>query len=242
MNKVEVYGYSERGIFNSIVFYFGVYFDKIPNFLKTLEIEDETIYEQEVKYTFLVEQSFSDFGSCDLVIIAENQQKKSKIVVFIEGKVKTSQVGFSLEQQFLKLKDCNVKFKGISSNIFVQLYYKYLLIKIIQNNIDETTNLIINDIFKKDKNNERKIGNNKIVLKAIEKIRNATKIYYVAILPEYKQSSDFQHKYLELNKTIFIDEQIPINNVRSVYWANVEKLFTDDVVKGNFLYNEGQIY
>ena len=60
---IEVLGYSERGIFNSFVFCFREHPEKIDVFLKTLEIKDETIYEQEVKYTFLVEQSFSDFGS-----------------------------------------------------------------------------------------------------------------------------------------------------------------------------------
>lgn len=238
---VDVLGYSERGIFNSIVFNFKENSVKISDFFKILQIEDKSIYEKNLKYTFLIEQSFADFGSSDLVIIAESSNQ-IKIVVFIEGKVKTSQLKFSLEKHFSKLKNCESKFKGISSNIFVQLYYKYLLYKILENNKDDTTSLKINNIFKKDKDNPRKIGNNKIVHKAIEKIRNANNVYFVAILPEKIQNISFQNNLTELNKTVFKEEKIPIQNFRNVYWGIIEDYFANDFVKENFLYNKGQIY
>ena len=159
----------------------------------------------------------------------------------VEGKVKTTQGNFSLEQHFSKLKNCCEKFNGISSNIFVQLYYKHLLFIILKNNKTDTSTLKISNAFLKNKNSARKIGNNGIVLNAIDRIRNATNVYYVAILPNNKQT-DFKQMISELNETVFKGEQIPIKNVHSIYWGNIENIFPYGIVKDNFTYNKGQIY
>ena len=135
--QVSYLGYSERGVFNSIIYYLLSHPDFMPEFLKSIGITDEICLSSSSTFSILGEQSFSDFGDSDMVIIAENQQKNSETVIFIEGKIKTIQGNFSLEQHFSKLKNCNTKFKGISSNIFVQLYYKYLLFKILQKNENE---------------------------------------------------------------------------------------------------------
>lgn len=244
MNKIDVLGYSERGIFNSIVFYLRENPEKMQEFMKTLEIE--SVYSDCInyKFTFLVEQSFSDFGTSDLVLIAENHKNNSKIVIFIEGKIKTEQGNFSLEKQFEKIINCTVKFDGISSNIFVQLYYKYLLSSIISINQISTKSLNINDIFKKNNNQERQLGSNKIVKEAVEKISNVTNVFYVAILPENIPSVDFQTKFTELNNTIFENEPMPmpITNIISVYWRDIKNVFLNSIVNENFDYNNEQIY
>jgi hypothetical protein len=240
MENIKILAYSERGIFNSIVFYLSDHTEKITQFLVVLGINDKT-YEDASKYTFLLEQSFSDFGTCDLVIIIENQQNKT--VIFIEGKVKTIQGSFSLKNEFEKLNNCIEKFDGISSNIFVQLYYKHLLYSIMKNNRTDTSELKINKCFKKYKDNERKIGSNKIVQKAVDKLKGASNTFFVAILPNNENYCDeLKTQFLKLNETVFRDEKMPIQNIKFVSWEEIDHIFIDNVVSENFEYNKGQIY
>jgi len=245
MNSTTFLGYSERGIFNSIVFYLSEHTEKITQFLEVLGINNKT-YDDASKYTFLLEPSFSDFGTCDLVIIIENQQNKNKTVIFIEGKVKTMQGYFSLEKEFKKLNNCKEKFKGISSNIFVQLYYKYLLTKVLQKGESNTGFLNIKDIFKKNRNSNRYIGKNEIVKRTIEKyIKFASNYYYVAIIPEVKFSTeDFQEKFIK-SLELFEDEDIA--NIKCANWKDIEEIFADNnivanIVAEHFVHNKGQIY
>jgi hypothetical protein len=184
-----------------------------------------------VEYTLLNEQSFSDFGDSDLVIIAEKGVKKT--VVFIEGKVKTSQGSFSLDINLDTLKD------GFSSNIFVQLYYKCLLTLVLkEDTIDTSVLKNLNDIFKKGENaNDRKIGKNAIVLKAVEMIREAQHYYFVAILPLDIKSEDFQKEFDNLKL-----DGMPTEDVRCAYWGKIEALFKGTIVDDTFDYNKEQIY
>jgi hypothetical protein len=226
MNTVKVLGYSERGVINSIIFYLREHPELMGKFLKALEIELPEDFGEDVEYTLLNEQSFSDFGDSDLVIIAKNKDNK-KIVVFVEGKVKTSQGHFSLDTKFEKVKVKDKEdFKGISSNIFVQLYYKYLLTQ-----LDGKQEYNCSEIGKEAK----KLGDNDIVKKAYNVyIKGAEQYYFVAILPI--ESNDFQSKFKELNLNM------PTENIRCVYWGNIEELFIDNPVAENFFYNKGQIY
>lgn len=239
MNTVEVLGYSERGIFNSIVFYLQEYPELMSDFLKVLQIDNSECFGESIKYTILNEQSFSDFGDSDLVIIAENNCTKTKTVVFIEGKVKTSQGSFSINRNFNDLKQENV-FDGISSNIFVQLYYKYLLINVLNYDKTDTSSYNLPDIFKKNDGNDRKIGKNEIVKAAMEKIKSADTYYFVAILPK---TEDLKKRFEELNATVFQTKPIPIEKIQSVSWEDVKNLFgNDSIVLKTFDYNNGQIY
>lgn len=239
MNKIEVYGYSERGIFNSIVFYLRENPEKMKLFLTVLGIDDTLRDSEDIIYTLLNEQSFSDFGDSDLVIIAENKQQSTKTVAFVEGKVKTSQGNFSLNQNFEKLKN-KEKFEGFSSNIFVQLYYKHLLVEVLKTDKIDTKALNIDDIFKKKErgsNNklERSKGNNPIVLKAMDLIKCAYNYYFIAIMPD---TTGFHEKLSQLH---FIPRE-KVNSFKCVKWEDIEKEFIDSVVSSNFNYNKGQIY
>ncbi|MDR0874506.1 MAG: hypothetical protein LBN27_13750 [Prevotellaceae bacterium] len=237
MNEIKVLGYSERGIFNSIVFYLRKHPEKISGFLSKLDIKD-AFFDNEVLYTFLNEQSFSDFGDNDWTIIAEKGNEKR--VIFIEGKVKTSQGKFSLETNYDKLKE-RKKFDGISSNVFVQLFYKFLLVKSIKGDTDNTNFYELDDIFKKNDRKggltDRKIGKNPIVEEAINKIKNAKLYYYVAVLPIPLSSNDFIRKFQDLKLPMETE------NIKCTYWGDIESYFDNaPEVKENFEYNKGQIY
>jgi Holliday junction resolvase-like predicted endonuclease len=229
MNTVKVLGYSERGIINSIVFYLREHPELMGEFLKVLGIELSNDFRENVEYTLLGEQSFSEFGTCDLVIIAKNKDNK-KIVVFVEGKVKTERGKFTLDKNFDKLIQ-RIPFKKISSNIFVQLYHKYLLSQLT----DKKTGMH-SEIVKKT----IKLGNNKIVNRAYnDYVANAEHYFFVAILPINIDSKELQDKFEGLQLTPPI---MPTKNIRCVYWDNIEKLFSNNSVAENFLYNRGQIY
>ena len=239
-----IYGYSERGVFNSIIYYLDFKRpDLIGAFLKKLGVDGfATGYE----FTFLNEQSFSDFGDNDLTIIAKHNGGK-KAVIFIEGKVKTFSGNFCLEKEFNKI-DKSLKtgeiFDGFSSNIFVQMYYKFLLQEVLQGEETKTKNL--QNIFKKKNKNggreERSIGDNGIVLKACEMIKGANEFYYIALLPENRESKDLCSMFEKLNK--HFDKPMRIENIRCAYWGKVEHFFAEledatSVIK-NFEYNEAK--
>jgi hypothetical protein len=244
--KVKVYGYSERGMFNRIIFYLEDRPGHVADFLSALGINDDFLKDGETSFTFLNEQSFSDFGDSDWTIIAEKDGRKK--VIFIEGKVDTYSGKFSINEHFEDLKSRKT-FDGISSNIFVQLYYKSLLKKVIKGNGKDTSGIDIHEVFKKKNRKgeviERKIGENGVVKKAIkEYIEGAEQYFYVAVLPDEKISSeDFREKLRELS--LFDDNDLP--NVICAYWGTVREFFKglgDDAgeIIENFDYNGEQIY
>jgi len=249
-----IYGYSERGIFNSIIYYLDYKRpDLIGEFLnKILELEKDVFSSTSHSFIFLNEQSFSDFGDSDLTIIAKPRSSKGKkAVVFIEGKVKTFDGKYNLEKEcenVIKTIKGESDFEG--SNIFIQLYYKYLLQTVVNSKEDikleekdtSTAGLKINSIFKrKYKNPERRIGDNGIVHKACEMIKGAGENYfYVAILPVDVKSENLKEKYDAFNKALSNEsENMNTENVRCVYWGEIEDFFEDaESVIGNFNYNK----
>jgi len=259
---VKVYGYSERGIFNSIIYYLDSKQQEQPEligkFLNELGVEG---YIGGYHFTFLNEQSFSDFGDSDLTIIAEQIQTKKKTVIFIEGKVKTYDGKYDLETEFEKInkdelyaKDVEKRPNGFSSNIFIQLYYKYLLQRVINSKVSVTENmntktadLDLNEIFMR-KNNKgkpvvnRSIGKNGIVIKACKEIKNA-EYFYVALLPKKEIREKLRDKYNEIKPKL--TTQMETKNVICAYWGDIEDFFirkNAKEVNENFTYNEGQIY
>ncbi|OAV66335.1 hypothetical protein Barb6XT_01981 [Bacteroidales bacterium Barb6XT] len=228
MSKVKVLGYSERGVFNSIIFYLREHPEKTSGFISTLDINDTFFNDNEVSYTFLNEQSFSDFGYNDWTIIAKKGDEKR--VIFIEGKVKTFNGKYDIEEEFNKIRK-DKKYDDVSSNIFAQLYYKYLLAKL------GTQSQISSVVGKKE---VKKTGENEIVKKAYnDYIRGASSFYYVAILPVELCNDEFIKKFNELG--------LPIEpeTIKCAYWGCIECFFGKagaTVVIENFDYNRGQIY
>ncbi|MCL2247342.1 MAG: hypothetical protein FWC10_09590 [Lentimicrobiaceae bacterium] len=223
-----IYGYSERGIFNSIVYYLDGNEDLIGKFLKdALNIGEFSNITH--SFTFLIEQSFSDFGDCDLIIIAEQISDKEKTVIFIEGKRGKS---FSLENEYKKFFS-----KFSTSNLFIQLYFKYLLSK---GNDEELIDKALEGRINK---HNRKIGKNKVVLEARNKyIKDANQYYYVAIIPKEK---DDAKKITQYFKKLAL--MTGVKNIQCASWQDIEKFFgsisnpNNDVIE-NFKYNKGQIY
>ncbi|KAA6323538.1 hypothetical protein EZS27_027031 [termite gut metagenome] len=225
-----VYGYSERGVFNSIIYYLNVRQEMIGEFLTYIGVKG--FNNKDYDFVFLNEQSFSDFGDNDLTIIITKKCSQEKTVLFIEGKVKTSSGNFFLQKHFAKINNNNL-YKGVSSNIFAQLYYKFLLTNVQGSSGFEIKDCVIGKPTKK-------LGNNRIVKSAFENyIKDAQEYYYVAILPVKVGNETFRNYFNDLNL------DMPLDRIISIYWGTIQDFFIKNVaiqVIKNFDYNEGQIY
>ena len=240
-----IYGYSERGIFNSIIYY--LEFRKpglIGEFLEKLGVLGFT--KGKHTFTFLNEQSFSDFGDNDLTIIIDEDKPEEKVVVFVEGKVKTFSKSseYSLKDAYDEIEHC-IKNAGDNvtridtSNLFIQLYFKYLLSK------GEDIVSVDNDNLKKIiTKNERKIGENDVVIRAHNKyIKGAKKYHYVAIIPKQKDKSETLQEYFK--KLDLMKNEDVKDNIHCAFWQDIEAFFVSEKAEpviNNFNYNKGQIY
>jgi hypothetical protein len=246
---MAILGYSEGGIFTSIVYYLDAHKDKTLGFLEKIGIRLDPGFQD---FTFLIEQSFSSFGEPDLTVIAKKGAEKA--VIFIEGKTVTNgSSNYTVEAEFQKLKDAISNYsnnkddsrKKTGSNLFTQLYYKYELVKFLK---DDTSADNMSPIFKRDGGMSRKTGERGVVLRACEKIKDAHRYYYAAILPEKERitSKEFAKYFSELGDP-GIDRFFSANKDSIVcgFWDDIENYFTGikaETVKENFKHNEGQIY
>jgi len=225
---MKILGYSERGIINSLIFSIGEDKQLMREFIKLINIPEIEESEKIITdYTILLEQSFSRFGDSDLVIILEYEDPKDKKVLFIEGKVKTSQSKkWHLERQFEKFER-EEKYTGSSSNLFFQLHLKKILfdncaLKDFNNGIEEPR-------YKEN----RKIGRNEVVLQAVKFVINCKKAFYIGLIPaseedieNFGRKTDFDIHFLSWEKV-------------HDFCVKEEKL---KKVIEIFKYNEGQIF
>jgi len=127
---VTTWGYSERGIINTLFYEMSLSGDSLKilkDFLSYIKIPPDHSFEvtNNSKAEIIIEHSLSDFGDADAIILIENGQKKQ--AVFIEAKVKTFQGRWNIEEQFVKFVSGlteNDPPKGFTSNLFVQLFFK----------------------------------------------------------------------------------------------------------------------
>ena len=135
--EIEILGYSERGVINAL------FYDILnsPNQTKLisdlLELANEEFDFNISKCKILIEQSFSDFGDSDVLLLVENNGKKQAI--FLEAKVKTFNGKWDIVKEFTKFKDLKGKDRNgnkiiPTSNLFTQLYFKNRLWYELKNN------------------------------------------------------------------------------------------------------------
>ena len=189
--NMEVIGYSERGVINSLIyniFYSENNLEKIERFLSLIclpnleNIENNIIisdFSNINKAKILIEQSFSDFGDCDLVILVEKtiNSKPVKQAIFVEAKVKTgSTKPWSIEKEYEKFaefrKEKVAEGKEVYDyTLFSQLYSKVILVELAKKGIIISKEISKGCFWAKRDDKLRKIGENKVVRKAFEKIK-----------------------------------------------------------------------
>lgn len=173
-------GYSERGMVNALC-------DDIAHAPKPLEAVAEfvswfkfpTSQPDSIKHaTILVEQSFSDFGDLDLLILLQFNNSPPQAVM-VEAKVSTDTDSWiTVEdrwEEFLRLLDGG---EGSTSNLFVQLHRKVRLVQHVRSDEKAFTP----DIFTP----RGSLGLNRVVRKAADELKKYLQgdPWYGAILPD----------------------------------------------------------
>lgn len=202
---MKILGYSERGIVNSLFYeikyneepkkllrefigmiYFPPNNEKInlPDGVKDFDVE------------ILIEQSFSEFGDPDIVLIIcdTSSGTRSKQVIFGEAKVNNWKNKFTLKREYEKFQEGKNKIgknsdpaREFSSNLFTQIYHKWMLIETLREKdgivrLEKGIELPLRSTPSKPKIS--KIGTNNVVRKAIEELEDYNFSFFVSIIPE----------------------------------------------------------
>jgi hypothetical protein len=133
----------------------------------------------------LVEQSLSDFGDADAILLLDDADG-TKTAVFVEAKVKTGQANAgTLDREFVKFQEeCRAKLK---SSLFTQLYYKARFIEGLRSGGIPLTGLKFPK--RPSKKKFRKIGNNPVVLRAVDKIKPYREdVWFLSLVPGTRDS------------------------------------------------------
>jgi len=179
-DKIKLYGYSERGAINA--FLYDIYFkdnkEILIKFLKRIKfLNKKKIFEDITKHDIeeiqiFNEQSFSEFGDSDFVILLEynkdnndNNDNNERYCIFFEAKVSTYRNNYNLKNEWKNfsenLLDKNKKFDRYTSNLFTQLLFKYFLSEGIKNlnefeNWEQKIDNVIGIKSEKDENKDKK--------------------------------------------------------------------------------------
>ena len=129
---MNVYGYSERGILNSLLY--EIQCANNGDALLSRLIAKASFPFTDNKpssgaATVLVEQSFSQFGDADAIILISSNTVNCTI--FVEAKVLSQSRDWQFSAQFSKF-EAGLKSKVDSSNIFTQIYHKQRLVSALK--------------------------------------------------------------------------------------------------------------
>lgn len=244
---MEIIGYSERGIINSL-FYEMKYSQKsivlLNQFLSLVSFPYRTVNFQITDAKILIEQSFSDFGDADIVLLINNSGNKQAI--FIEAKVRTAQSeGWSIEREFKKFREGIQQNKVSSSNLFTQLYHKLRLTQTLQSGGRSQLQEGVH-FPKSSSKRSRKIGNNKVVLKAVDQlVPYCEDALFVALVPD--DTSSLNNFYQKTLRNYRPDEfqNWEVENWGYVSWADIKEFCKKNSLENTlnvFDFNKGQIY
>jgi hypothetical protein len=248
---MKVLGYSERGMINSL--FYGIKYSPddlqlFNDFLSLASFPYRSAKFQISDARVMIDQSFSDFGDADSVILVDNQNNKR--AVFVEAKVKTFQKrDWSIDREFEKFRNVIRKGKiddSDSSNLFIQLYYKVRLVNALRSGGIEYLKRGVEFPPVSSKKKTRKIGNNVVVLRAAEQLVDyGGDVLFTALVPD--DVSNLRRFYQSDLKNYYPEgfQEWDITNWGYLSWKDVEKFCEDnklDGVKENFVFNKGQIY
>lgn len=251
---MDIKGYSERGMVNSLFYEMRYREDGknlldefvslivFPKYYQGFKISGGSVY---------IEQSYSDFGQADAVILVDNLYKKQSL--FIEAKVKTaSKRTWSIKDEFKGffegIKDYNYLLeKGAVnySNLFRQLYYKLRMVRAIERNglAEIKRGVDFHQCFGKKK---KKIGSNKIVLRGVENLLlYMDELFFVMLVPDTEKNLRDFFRDIEFNLGSSELKEWDTGHWGYLSWETVEKFckrhqMTNTLL--NFEYNRGQIY
>jgi len=195
---MKIIGYSERGAMNAL--FYEMAFDKktgeenMREFLKLAKIENSEKFSDFEIYN---EFSLSEFGNPDLVIIAKREDNV-RVVFFIEAKVSACN-GFRINTAYNNYeKNCD------TSNLFYQIKQKEAFFNVrreIPTHTEESAS--IDTIM-----GPRNIGNNPVVRKFADYLKECSEAEYIAIIPTVSCETDERWKKKFPNLKIFFWEDL----------------------------------
>jgi hypothetical protein len=248
---MNIFGYSERGMINSL-FYEMKNSSESNKVLKefiaqiSFPFREEILIKRNIEIisaTILIEQSFSDFGDADVVILFEHDNIKYS--VFIEAKVKSTRTkGRSIDSIFDEFEN-GMQNKKLKSNLFNQIYNKMRMVEAFNSTGLDALKSGVNfpDFSKKRR---KVIGRNKVVLKAIEQLKEyCANALYVILVPDTQSNMEmfFKTKLKEFEidqKRIWDTDRLGF-----ITWEQVENycmMMNFRTTIKNFEFNSGQIY
>jgi hypothetical protein len=190
MGQVKVTGYSERGAVNALLYEIAYSNKPLPllkHFLRLAHFpKGKQIGSGLTDARVLIEQSLSDFGDADAILLLDADG--SKTAVFLEAKVKPAQTNsWTLEQEFTDFKQgCSTNGKLDSSNLFTQIYHKARFIEGLRCDPDSLTTLT--KVLKFPQASTKpvsKIGSNPVVLRAVEAINQYREdVRFLSLVPD----------------------------------------------------------
>ena len=255
---MKVYGYSERGILNSLLYEI-LYADNGAALFNRLIAETKfpltCARPASGAATILVEQSFSrrgGFGDSDAIFLISSDALN--YTIFVEAKVLTQARDWKLSDEFDKfevgVKRKSQTDKSFSSNIFTQLYHKQRLVSALSR---EGIDVLKQGIefpswsFKSDSQNRlRKIGQNPVVLRAADRIQQYNdNVFYLALVPDTDiRVTDFFANRLRNVQLPTVPEWDP-SFYGYLTWARVKSFCEQNHLAATlevFAYNDGQIF
>jgi len=182
---MEVLGYSETGIIGSL--FYEMRERKTPELVAELlslvsfPCRDVAFDIQEARA--LIDQSFSDFGTADVLLLLNNGG--SRQAVFVEAKVRAGRKrSWTIDREFRAFRQGVRKGKVSSSNLFTQLYHKVRLVKALQTcGIKKLERGVC--FPRASSKRKRKIGTNKVVRKAVcDLLPYSSDVLFIAVVPE----------------------------------------------------------
>lgn len=183
---MQIIGYSERGAMNALFYWMAFKNDNnaMMEFLKLVGIKEDF---SDFEFVIYNEFSLSEFGSPDLVIIANNE--KEKVAFFVEAKAsccKYYDITTQKTQHNEYVSDGKYD-NGHASNLFFQLRLKNYFFQNVCEGKDSDSIEIRNDVknrIKKTNGHNRRVGFNPIVDNFVNEVIDCKKVHYIAIVPE----------------------------------------------------------
>jgi hypothetical protein len=246
----KILGYSERGMLNSLFYelshrnagrtLLGQLLDNnyFPDCVGSFKVSEATI---------LMEQSFSDFGDADVVLLIDNGDHKQSL--FIEAKIKThGREIWKIADEFGKFRAGIESNKLSSSNLFTQLYHKHRL-------VDGIAEMGVDYVASKglpfpgcSTKSPRKLGKNKIVLRAAKKIKEYLgDVFFVGIVPDNMENIKV---FVDKELRTFVPKRDPNWHWSNKNWGWLTWQTVKDFCEANglgstlnnFEHNKGQIF
>ena len=244
---MKIMGYSERGIvsslFNEIAFSANSY-DLLSRLLRLVVSPFAEIGLSEIQEAkLLIEQSFSDFGDLDALLLLTHDGKR--LSLFFEAKVKTLHTSaWSIDEEWDKFSK-GIESRVSSSNLFTQLYHKVRLVEGLR--VGGIHGLQIGLEFPRCSTKSlRKIGKNEVVLRAVNLLQqHLDNVFYIGLVPEesLRANQFFKNVLRHSAPEGFIGWDI--RNYGYIIWADVEQFCVQNNLEntlGVFSHNKEQIY